>query len=60
MGMNRLGFGQVGPAKAAAGASSAAAPKKLGFGAVGSAKAAAADGKLSLEFHYQWLVPSTD
>ncbi|ETI20099.1 hypothetical protein G647_08133 [Cladophialophora carrionii CBS 160.54] len=44
MGMNRLGFGQIGPAKAAAaGASSAAAPKKLGFGAVGPMKPAAAD-----------------
>ncbi|EXJ54829.1 hypothetical protein A1O7_10170 [Cladophialophora yegresii CBS 114405] len=43
MGMNRLGFGQIGPTKAATGASSAAAPRKLGFGAVGPAKPAAAD-----------------
>jgi ADP-ribosylation factor GTPase-activating protein 2/3 len=45
MGMNRLGFGQVGPAKGGVASSSAPAPKKLGFGAVGAAKPAPADGK---------------
>ncbi|KAJ9603124.1 ADP-ribosylation factor GTPase activating protein, ER-Golgi transport [Cladophialophora chaetospira] len=42
MGMNRLGFGQIGPGKQTAG-STAPAPKKLGFGAVGAAKPAATD-----------------
>ena len=34
MGMNRLGFGQVG----GGGSKTAAAPKKMGFGAVGARK----------------------
>jgi ADP-ribosylation factor GTPase-activating protein 2/3 len=42
MGMNRLGFGMVGPNKSST--SSASAPKKLGFGAVGAAKAAPVEG----------------
>jgi ADP-ribosylation factor GTPase-activating protein 2/3 len=51
MGMNRLGFGQIGPAKGSAGSSSAPAPKKLGFGAVGAAKPAATEGKPDQDLH---------
>lgn len=45
MGMNRLGFGQIGAGKQAGG-SSAPATKKSGFGSVGGAKPSATDGKL--------------
>ncbi|KAK5062993.1 hypothetical protein LTR84_005069 [Exophiala bonariae] len=41
MGVQRLGFGQIGASKGAA--SSAPAPKKLGFGSVGASKAATED-----------------
>lgn len=50
MGVQRLGFGQIGASKGAA--SSAPAPKKLGFGSVGASKAPV-EGKffLSQSFH---------
>lgn len=47
MGMGRLGFGQVGASKAAAGQ----APKRMGFGAVGSSRSAQQGGYFPQSFH---------